>query len=511
MEDRFGHFVTSPASDQSSSQVYDSLGLSLSPPFQEDIQIRPTIFSNSVSLQSNATSSSPDESYKSHSKQQPFEISKCLAYNDSSSNFRYVVRTQQDKDLLQIAAKTKIVQKRDKAKQKMKANKELSRLMTTAAKKYIPPALEDPNLDEKTKRKLVQVLKNRVASQKTRDRRKMYISELEEVKSRLEEENSILNLKNTYLEERLRAMEEAEIMLKAENEELKRKQIAEVHIDDPYQFLHLESKQGFAEQNGENKMPINTDDNEELPMLSRGSSQNKSSFTFLFIMTTIIAALLKENRYPIHNIHKEKIFVVNNNGKDNDLDLSSTTLMMIQPSVYLYRDFYKTASFAISFDYNIQHAQYMRSMSAPELLKRRDLVMYTTRDSYGIEGVSMNMWYKHSAVNALYSGISQTNQFFSLPQPQPQSHLYHYIGKHFNCSTMMYNHIPGSGIISKKRYSYDKIEEVSMNIWHKNSVVNSLYYDISQAIQFLGFFKPSIEKVHYMRFIFNSYVPEANN
>lgn len=121
-----------------------------------------------------------------------------------------------------ISTNSKKIQKRNKEEKKAKAKQELEQLLATTAKKYIPEGIDDPNLDDKTKRKMVQMVKNRVAAQKTRDKRKTYMSELEEVKARLDEANRQLNERNRLLEQRVRELECSQAQLMAENQELKR-------------------------------------------------------------------------------------------------------------------------------------------------------------------------------------------------------------------------------------------------------------------------------------------------
>lgn len=121
-----------------------------------------------------------------------------------------------------VSTNSKKIQKRNKEEKKVKAKHELEQLLATTAKKYIPEGIDDPNLDDKTKRKMVQMVKNRVAAQKTRDKRKNYMSELEEVKARLDEANRQLNERNSLLEQRVRELESSQARLMAENLELKR-------------------------------------------------------------------------------------------------------------------------------------------------------------------------------------------------------------------------------------------------------------------------------------------------
>lgn len=105
-------------------------------------------------------------------------------------------------------------------------------MLEKAPQKYIPPGIDDPELDDKTKRRLVQKLKNRIASQHTRDSRKKRMSELEEVKMLLEkankelnERNRMLNERNMALEETLRTVQDEKLQLQRENNELRRRDI----------------------------------------------------------------------------------------------------------------------------------------------------------------------------------------------------------------------------------------------------------------------------------------------
>jgi len=145
-----------------------------------------------------------------------------------------IIRTtlKEREEMIKLSAKSKKIQKRYIAKERTEAKQEVAALLLTAPQKYIPAAINDPKLDDKSKRRLIQKVKNRIASQHTRDQRKKYISELEEIKMHLEKANRELNEKNrllsektNMLEERLKTVEHRNIILSEENNELRRRDI----------------------------------------------------------------------------------------------------------------------------------------------------------------------------------------------------------------------------------------------------------------------------------------------
>lgn len=55
--------------------------------------------------------------------------------------------------------------------------------------KYIPDELYNPNIDEKLKKKLIHMVRNRLAAKKSRDKKSSYINELELQREKL---NSVI-------------------------------------------------------------------------------------------------------------------------------------------------------------------------------------------------------------------------------------------------------------------------------------------------------------------------------
>jgi len=145
-----------------------------------------------------------------------------------------IIRTtmKEREEMIKLCEKSKKIKKRCLAKERAQARQEIAALIQIAPKKYIPSGIEDPDNDDRTRRRLVQKLKNRLASQATRDQRKKRMSELEEVKAHLErankelnEKNRLLEEKNQMLEERLKTIESEKILLLEENNGLRQKEI----------------------------------------------------------------------------------------------------------------------------------------------------------------------------------------------------------------------------------------------------------------------------------------------
>lgn len=117
-------------------------------------------------------------------------------------SYSIIVRANQ-KESNEISEKSKKIQKRDKVKKRIQSKMELERLLSQVDKRHIPAGLNNPNLDDKTKRHLVQVMKNRMAAKKSREAKSTYINELEEVRARLKEENKKLAEKSMTLEQKV--------------------------------------------------------------------------------------------------------------------------------------------------------------------------------------------------------------------------------------------------------------------------------------------------------------------
>lgn len=122
-------------------------------------------------------------------------------------------------DAESISDKSKRIKKsRDQAKQRNKSKLEVEKI----DKKFIPEGFDDPNLDEHTKKKMIQMIRNRVSAQASRDKKKVYLQQLEHDNNRLYKENNLLSNKNAELNNRLKSLEISYAQIAQENQELKK-------------------------------------------------------------------------------------------------------------------------------------------------------------------------------------------------------------------------------------------------------------------------------------------------
>jgi hypothetical protein len=111
--------------------------------------------------------------------------------------------------------------KREVAKQRTQM-KQITKPMTAKEKQdqkddeFIQEALNNPNLDEKSGKKLKQMIRNRISAQNSRDRKKAYLSNMEK-------NNHYLSLQNSQLIQEITVLKEANKALINEKEELKKK------------------------------------------------------------------------------------------------------------------------------------------------------------------------------------------------------------------------------------------------------------------------------------------------
>ena len=117
-----------------------------------------------------------------------------------------------------ISAKSKRIMKREKAKQRTQARTpkitEETLYGGEIPEKYIPKAYYDPKLDEKAKRKMLQMVRNRISAQNSRDRKKQHTQLIEEKNNELSQENFSLKNKVNEQDELIKALQK-------ENEELR--------------------------------------------------------------------------------------------------------------------------------------------------------------------------------------------------------------------------------------------------------------------------------------------------
>lgn len=121
-----------------------------------------------------------------------------------------------------LVSRTKRILKREKAKQRIKIKQEGNLSVTCANSTTASEVVNNPDLDDKTKKKMIQMIRNRISAQSSRDRKKVYMLQLEDAQNQLMDENSKLNFEKEVLLKELRKLEETQKKLIDENEGLKR-------------------------------------------------------------------------------------------------------------------------------------------------------------------------------------------------------------------------------------------------------------------------------------------------
>jgi len=153
-------------------------------------------------------------------KKQPFKIirtQKQEIIKASTETFEVKIESE-DK----LVSRTKRIQKREKAKQRLRIKQEASPALSSVNSKYIPDGFDNPDLDDKSKRKMVQMIRNRISAQNSRDRKKHYMMQLEEAKSILADENNKLSNEKGLLLKQLKKLEKNQKKLQHENADLKK-------------------------------------------------------------------------------------------------------------------------------------------------------------------------------------------------------------------------------------------------------------------------------------------------
>jgi hypothetical protein len=197
-----------------------------------------------------------------------------------------------------VLNKSKRISKRNEAKERTKARQDAASFFQGVDSKFLPEGYDDPNLDEKTRKKMIQMVRNRISAQNSRDRKKMFMNQLEDVNAKLREEISSLNNDKAILMNQVGRLQEDQNRLLHENEALKQNQICpscrrlqngEIgqNEDEIFQPSTEESLQGGG---------LSTLSS---PILSRFSSNTRGFFGFAFTLATIMGiAILVMNGQP---------------------------------------------------------------------------------------------------------------------------------------------------------------------------------------------------------------------
>lgn len=152
--------------------------------------------------------------------------------------------------------------------------------------RYIPDGFDNPDLDDNTKKKMIQMIRNRVSAQSSRDKKKMYVTQLEEARDELEEENFNLRRDRSLLGNKIKDLESERDMLAEEVESLKKG------------ANYLCSKCGCTlecEPAPELQSMESTDSSASSPAIHRGHSRSKNFFGFSLGFAAIMCVLFIMN------------------------------------------------------------------------------------------------------------------------------------------------------------------------------------------------------------------------
>jgi hypothetical protein len=184
-----------------------------------------------------------------------------------------------------LSMKSKLIMKREKARQRAKTKQELA---------PVTKIEEDPTVDEfeksdgpdETNKKVLQMIRNRISAQNSRDKKKAYVYQLEETKQKLYTDMLRLRQEKDFMLEEVDKLRGQNAALFEKNRLLK--------TDMPLNSENLEEKDHMSELNGLLSISPNQS-MEEIrqkvinmsdPMTSNFVSQNKELFnsTFSFAM-----------------------------------------------------------------------------------------------------------------------------------------------------------------------------------------------------------------------------------
>ena len=197
-----------------------------------------------------------------------------------------------------LSTKTKLIIKREKAKQRLRVKQEPTSSIADSTAKSILEDLNSSEFDGKTKKKMVQMIRNRISAQNSRDRKKAYVVQLEEARNLLEDDKAKLIQENSLLIKELKKLGEAQKKLRLENQELKKKQGSKENTpqNSTQENMNLENND---EKSIEDENPI-----ENLsgvlksltePNFSRLSTKNKNFLHYTIAFATIISIIMMMN------------------------------------------------------------------------------------------------------------------------------------------------------------------------------------------------------------------------
>lgn len=184
-----------------------------------------------------------------------------------------------------LSAKSRRIMKRQQAKQRSLAKNvpfaPLEKSISEIPEKYIPEGFDDANLDDKSKKKMIQMIRNRLSAQNSRDKKKAYLKKLEQQHKKTAAEN-------VQYQKEIRQLKQANEALKKECEYL-RQCLAAVGEHKPYQS-EAALKEGISD-----KQDIELGAEFRSRPLTRRNYASNNLFKFSLALATVFAVLMFSN------------------------------------------------------------------------------------------------------------------------------------------------------------------------------------------------------------------------
>lgn len=210
-----------------------------------------------------------------------------------------------------LSAKSKRIMKRNVAKERTKTKKDAEAFFSGVDPKFLPEGYDDPNLDEKTKKKMIQMVRNRISAQNSRDRKKVFMQQIEDVNVKLMDEITTLKAEKDTLMNEITRLQQSEAQLILENQTLRnnngnnsnnmcsscRRTLQE---EDPLYIDEFNNNNNNQQQNLDDNLGDNFSTLSS-PILSRFASNGRGLFTF-FTFAALVCIILVLNVNPTGEI-----------------------------------------------------------------------------------------------------------------------------------------------------------------------------------------------------------------
>ena len=172
-------------------------------------------------------------------------------------------------------------------------------LLSQAAKKHIPPNFDDSSLSLKARRRMIQLVKNRVAAQKTREKRRNLLQEALDESKQLSEQNKKLMEQNAILLARIKQLEESQGVFSGDISGIEQRNNLSEGAQDKTEenkaaiSVDLDHMQNFETEGLITSEPV-SDVFTRTPANNRGSSQLKKTFALMIIIAIFYSFTLMD-------------------------------------------------------------------------------------------------------------------------------------------------------------------------------------------------------------------------